>query len=904
MDSSSTIMESEYGDMMDEISDTLSDAGDGEISVIDYARHHGLSKDYTSVYPLSPRIIHSIPQWEEPDLESAQRPEFELPTGLDLEEKWTIDHQSALFLRQITSIEEASFPEITRRKSKSTDFKVEPLLLPTDPELEQRKFMRARHSRQRKDTPERPIETLWQDDEGAELYWPDPKLPETLMEQIKQENLQLDKNDILFLQQCISFPDEPEAQELDIPPYKKARKVYEEARHESPLLPCSSPFQFSVPDSPASRMPLATSPIDPIPAEIRRIEDMMDVDDEFSLDGLSDILAFDIEAHNETYSHSPLKRRRPDDYKVEVSLSPVPQSSPLKKLKTVTFSDERIDIPEYARPFSSEDSNGTDDVRNFLEQVIEPGAKSALLAINGEQLSQADSILRVEVPVVDQSGPLPPWKLFARKQLGYQTELEAQQQLISMLKRETIRPWEYWPHIDRIDGTMSCWRPFDLHLNDLPEEEIKCDFLSDFNPAKPEDTTSGWKLDGLRTLDPCEDDDEEIEALDMSIALGNLDLTSSVMAIDASEGTKSAAPLKTQLPFFSPKKTYGNQENPAQRQTATQYPAANESAIATQSPTASTFSVSNSLHRFMQTYTGKTSGEKSQPRTQAVHKEVDGPTNHPEKATGRMVYQPCLPTFVPPRSFVLSSTMFERRKLLKKIERLSAMSKYIERDFTHVLRGSQTSEANEADIIIAPGHGIMLTTLQKIMQKSLPGEVVRNVIRERVVQLARRYERLILMVHEDRDSDQQRPLDSRESGELVSLINFCAAQSHDIQVMYIPGDELALATWIVASMIRYGLDDPEVHLLQDETSWELFLRKAGMDAFAAQVVLNKLKAPDPMPVASNKRFYGLPAFVMMDEAERLRVFGALFGGEKILRKVSMAIDGCWKRNVVAGDLER
>lgn len=42
-----------------------------------------------------------------------------------------------------------------------------------------------------------------------------------MIEEIKKEKLQLDKNDILFLQQCISVPEEPEAQELGVPPYKK-----------------------------------------------------------------------------------------------------------------------------------------------------------------------------------------------------------------------------------------------------------------------------------------------------------------------------------------------------------------------------------------------------------------------------------------------------------------------------------------------------------------------------------------------------------------------------------------------------------------------------------------------------------------------------------------------------------
>lgn len=221
VDSTSTAMESEHADTVDETS-AFSDAGDREISVIDYARYYGLSKDYTSFYPLSPRIIQSFPPWKNLDLELVG---FELPRELDLDEKWTIDHQSALLLRQITSIGDAPFTEVNRRKKKSSKFKVEPPLLPTDPELEQRSFTRARHSRKRNDQPGIPSETFWQDDGGAALYWPDPKLPETLIEQMKQEKLQIDKNDILFLQQCISSVYESKTQELEMPPHKKVGLV-------------------------------------------------------------------------------------------------------------------------------------------------------------------------------------------------------------------------------------------------------------------------------------------------------------------------------------------------------------------------------------------------------------------------------------------------------------------------------------------------------------------------------------------------------------------------------------------------------------------------------------------------------------------------------------------------------
>ncbi|THW71657.1 hypothetical protein D6D19_07205 [Aureobasidium pullulans] len=857
-------------------SDTYSDAEDEEVSLIDYARYYGLSKDYTSSYPLSSCVLQSIPVWDDSDF--SQLPDFVLPDKVDTDEKWTINHQSALFLRRIALVEAVPSIEIERRVTRSAEFKVEPLLLLTDSELDQRRFVRARRSKQSQGLQDLLLGANWEEDE-THIYWPSSDLPAELIEKIKQERLQLDKTDILFLQH---------------------------------------------------RMQLATSPIDPVPLELSKIEESMDLDDEFSLDGLS---AFEIEEFSDSYTTSPLKRKRPEDFKVEVPLSPaLLSSSPTKKTKIVTFSDELCTtIPDYAKPFPLGDSNSADErYDEALKKVLKASAESAVSAIENEQLTQADSTLRVEIPTIDQSGPLPPWEMFSRNQLGFGTSIEAQQQMISMLRRETISPREVWSGVVRFNRAMTRWRPFDTRLSDLPKEEITCDDLDDFKNEEPQDTTSGWKLDGLRILDACEDDDEAIEFADMPIILERLGSTETMpegKAWSEKGGPKLAAMLQPRQPLFplsrvathTPLEGLKPHKSPA-------YP---------QPLLGNTFSASNSLDRFMQIQTGKKASPKVseesrlQATTSPIH--IAKPTSkftarirdseslqNPRSSTSKIspsmqsmmpsIHLPSLPDPVPPRTFVLSSTMFDRRALIKHIERLNPTAEYIERDFASArsLRGvsSQTSEADEADMILAPGHGILLTTLQKLIQKNLPGQVTRNVVRERIVQLARRYERLIVMVHEDRAGSQQRPLDSRESGEIVSLVNFCATQSHEIQVMYIPGDEIALAIWIVASMVRFGLNDPEVQLLQDETSWELFLRKAGMDVFAAQVILIKLKVPDSVPSPSDKRQYGLPAFVMMGEAERLRRFGGLFGGEKILRKVSMAIDGRLIRAAVAGDLKR
>ncbi|THZ20861.1 hypothetical protein D6C89_06963 [Aureobasidium pullulans] len=870
-------------------SDTYSDAEDEEVSLIDYARYYGLSKDYTSSYPLSSCVLQSIPVWDDSDF--SQLPDFVLPDKVDTDEKWTINHQSALFLRRIALVEAVPSIDIERRVTRSAEFKVEPLLLLTDSELDQRRFVRARRSKQSQGLQDMLLGANWEEDE-THIYWPSSDLPAELIEKIKQERLQLDKTDILFLQQCVSTLEKPECEDISAPSHKKASY--------------------------------------PVPLELSKFEESMDLDDEFSLDGLS---AFEIEDFSDSYTTSPLKRKRPEDFKVEVPLSPaLLSSSPTKKTKIVTFSDELCTtIPDYAKPFPLGDSNSADErYDEALKKVLKAGAESAVSAIENEQLTQADSTLRVEIPTIDQSGPLPPWEMFSRNQLGFGTSIEAQQQMISMLRRETISPREVWSGVVRINRAMTRWRPFDTRLSDLPKEEITCDDLDDFKNEEPQDTTSGWKLDGLRILDACEDDDEAIEFADMPIILERLGSTETMpegKAWSEKGGPKLAAMLQPRQPLFplsrvathTPLEGLKPHKSPA-------YP---------QPLLGNTFSASNSLDRFMQIQTGKKASPKvsEEPRLQATTSPIHiaKPTSkftarirdseslqNPRSLTSKIspsmqsmmpsIHLPSLPDPVPPRTFVLSSTMFDRRALIKHIERLNPTAEYIERDFAPArsLRGvsSQTSEADEADMILAPGHGILLTTLQKLIQKNLPGQVTRNVVRERIVQLARRYERLIVMVHEDRAGSQQRPLDSRESGEIVSLVNFCAAQSHEIQVMYIPGDEIALAIWIVASMVRFGLNDPEVQLLQDETSWELFLRKAGMDVFAAQVILIRLKVPDSVPSPSDKRQYGLPAFVMMGEAERLRRFGGLFGGEKILRKVSMAIDGRLIRAAVAGDLKR
>ena len=70
-----------------------------------------------------------------------------------------------------------------------------------------------------------------------------------------------------------------------------------------------------------------------------------------------------------------------------------------------------------------------------------------------------------------------------------------------------------------------------------------------------------------------------------------------------------------------------------------------------------------------------------------------------------------------------------------------------------------------------------------------------------------------------------------------------------------------------------------------------------MNAFAAQVILSDLKAPDqPDDIQSNNMSgtcHGLPAFIAMEPQERLQRFEGLLGGCKLLTHASTLIDADW-----------
>lgn len=89
------------------------------------------------------------------------------------------------------------------------------------------------------------------------------------------------------------------------------------------------------------------------------------------------------------------------------------------------------------------------------------------------------------------------------------------------------------------------------------------------------------------------------------------------------------------------------------------------------------------------------------------------------------------------------------------------------------------------------------------------------------------------------------------------------------------------------------------------SQWEVFLRRIGINPFAAQVIVALLKNPVDvhLPQTSCSPAYpnqprilstsGLSAFLLMGEDERVRSFQVHMGGSRILRRVSRLLGQEW-----------
>ncbi|KAK4173922.1 hypothetical protein QBC36DRAFT_348353 [Triangularia setosa] len=218
--------------------------------------------------------------------------------------------------------------------------------------------------------------------------------------------------------------------------------------------------------------------------------------------------------------------------------------------------------------------------------------------------------------------------------------------------------------------------------------------------------------------------------------------------------------------------------------------------------------------------------------------------------------------------------------------------------------GLRSPNLDDADMTISPATGIILLTMVKLRQKPMPGQAEKTVNYRRLVQnAALRYERLIVFVSEgNKFSDTMTPLSQSDAKALAEFQGFAGGLDTEVRVLYVGGGTGTLARWVAKVICDHADEQADVRSLvtPPETYHEAFLFRAGMNLFAAQVVLKKLPVPEGYLAVGAKqaKLYGLPKFMMMSLEERIAMFEGFLGGQKILERVSKVLDEPWGQKAV------
>lgn len=266
---------------------------------------------------------------------------------------------------------------------------------------------------------------------------------------------------------------------------------------------------------------------------------------------------------------------------------------------------------------------------------------------------------------------------------------------------------------------------------------------------------------------------------------------------------------------------------------------------------------------------------------------------------------------------------FEKRKLPPRI---------IYRDTTswseHVPELTTTPE--EADIVISPTTGVVLTTIQSLTQLYLPGHMptnpllrshkINSPILEKIFRLASRYEQLyILCTHfsgMERTSTSQntavkvdKPL--QESIRSLHMLCYSLSNQTTITPLTISSDQSIMAECIFSLACKHAPNltathiqgEPRIKLQQlikeHDTSFENYLRQSGLNPFAARVVLDLMELKQRTEAYLDIHRYrgkavskvdqneamsnAFAAFVDMTHADRMGMFREWIGERVLVR---------------------
>ncbi|KAL2134682.1 hypothetical protein VTI74DRAFT_11086 [Chaetomium olivicolor] len=600
---------------------------------------------------------------------------------------------------------------------------------------------------------------------------------------------------------------------------------------------------------------------------------------------------------------------------------------------------------------SSDTLSGSDGPTGQLVKAFQRSETTVTRCTEQEKLQPLDAIARVPVPVLDFSIPVPEWE----------QRLWQAKEMFRWVQKNTNVDWQgaKWAHSRAAEQRM-VWAPL-AHLKEkrLVSEQIEADVeLLDCFLGRTRDgevLTSAdyvYKEPGpavLRFGDQDDEDDDYLESIEYSMPQPPSDIqadswiTTAPSTIESSLALQRGYPLTASAETTPPtdlatllhgrkrlldetleKKHSGLRENGELAASVT-------SAMDIIDP--SLIQSTNVLRGFMSEYTDFAPlldnfvEMNFSKRAKLAHSSFLAPSRTPMQSkaneAAKLMPPPPKPvpalapdihhSNVPPRIVVSSSVS---TLITQHISEILPGLELIPRNYEKNrppgwFPGMRSPNLDEADFVVSPATGILLTTMIKLRQRALPGQAAGNAhshavnFRHIVENVAVRHERLIVLVSEgNKHSETASPLSQSDARALVEFQGFAVGiQTADVRVVYVGGGVETLAKWLAATISEHSASEARAvreMLLPVETFWEVFLRRAGMNAFSAQVVLGRLKVPDGRVAVGGEdgRLFGLPLFVTIGRERRLELFGEVFGGRRVLDRVSDVVDEPWGQRAV------
>ncbi|KAI1915138.1 hypothetical protein LOZ39_003002 [Ophidiomyces ophidiicola] len=233
------------------------------------------------------------------------------------------------------------------------------------------------------------------------------------------------------------------------------------------------------------------------------------------------------------------------------------------------------------------------------------------------------------------------------------------------------------------------------------------------------------------------------------------------------------------------------------------------------------------------------------------------------------------------------------------------------------------SKCGDADIIVSPTAAIILTSSQEVTQRYLPGHSsagvgvgsrLRSPLQERIYFTCSRYEYLyVLICHPFSSNGIDTSICDNTLTAVRTLTSFCSSISKTCAVVPLIVSAAAdhAAVWILNLAKKHAVlmpwDEP---LLggkgvvntqwaptppEDPSLWELFLYHAGLNCFAAQMVLYSRVLPSCAHSEendTNRAPAALSAFVELTSSERRRMYKHILG-DRLIERVNSCLNSVW-----------